>query len=425
LTPVGDWKILKDVRSTQPFSNRARITRRPRLARPLLLVASVVVLLLALLALTGRPAEACGVRRCPMAPPAEMCGPHGCTMPAPIIEDAGFEPVRTSPRGLSGGHLWVRLACVDSQPHATYVMELVGGRAPRGLAHWWGQPLTSDGDQLVVPIRLPPAAFDLGPSPPLVFGFQVRSVDPHGRIGAPSEPIWLSFDPAQSARAMAAGVPRSDHVLFFLLAVALGILWYWYRREPSSESKIRLAALAALASVVFLSVTAAMPWLVVNGETGRASIECLLGQEAACARQAGSHLLMASGGDPDQMARVAFEVQRWQSASAALRMGQVTALALLLPALIWLLVDPRHRAAQAAAAVGASVAGFTMMVVLLYRHSVPSWLGAEQYWTADIALMTTTNIVVAAILIVRQSFAFLSQSPLPPAVARYHDEPRG
>jgi heme/copper-type cytochrome/quinol oxidase subunit 4 len=342
-------------------------------------------------------------------------------MPAPVIEDAGFDPLGADEAGLSGGHLWVRLAPSDPLLPSTYVMELVGGRAPRGIADWWGRPIAADGDYLVVPIAAPMAALDLTRSQPFVFGFQVRGLDGEGRAGAASMPVWISFDPTQPARALTGAAPRSDHVLFFLLAVGLGILWYWYRREPAAESKIRLAGLVALGSVVFLSVTAAMPWLLVDvGEAGRgASLECLLGQEVGCVHQAGPATLAAAAGDPSLLARVAFEVQRWQCASAALRMGQVTALALLLPALIWLLVDPRHRAAQAAAAVGASVAGFVLMVVLLYRHSVPSWLGAELYWTSDIALMTTSNIVIAAVLIIRQSFSFLHQTPLPAATARY------
>lgn len=181
--------------------------------------------------------------------------------------------------------------------------------------------------------------------------------------------------------------PRSDHTLFALLAIGLGLLWARYRREDSQEAKIRLAALAALSSVVFLSVTSAMPWLSVNG------IVIRLGQEG---------LFAISGPDA-----AAFEVQRWQVASGALRMGQVTALSLLLPALIWLLVDPRHRAAQAATAVGASVAGFTLMAALLYVESIPAWLNAERTWTADIALLASGTIVVAAVLVVRQSFALL------------------
>jgi hypothetical protein len=407
LTEVRRWKILEDVRSNQLIANRAPAARGASARLPALITAPIAALIIAVLTLASRPAEACHPRR--------------AGLPAPVIQDAGFEPLHASPHGLSGGHLWVRLAPGDPLLPSTYVLELVGGHAPRGLAAWWGQPVTADGDELVVPIRLPASAFELGSEPPTVFGFQVRGLDGRGRAGAPSQPVWLSFDPGEPVRPLATQPPRSDHVLFFLLAVALGILWYWYRREPSIDSKIRLAALAALASVVFLSVTAAMPWLLVQGVHGThiTALECLLGQEAACVHQAGSETLAAAGGDPSMLGRIAFEVQRWQCASAALRMGQVTALALLLPALIWLLVDPRHRAAQAATAVGASVAGFTLMVVLLYRHSVPTWLGGELYWTADIALMTTTNIVVAAILIVRQSFASLTRSPLPVAVATY------
>lgn len=338
------------------------------------------------------------------------------------MDDAGFEPARAGHHA-AGGHLWVQLAPADSIAPSTYVIELIGGRAPRGLSDWWGRPIAVDGDQLIVPVRSA-AALDIGPHQPLVFGFQVRAIGGDGRASAPSEPVWLSIDPSLPARAIDSSAPRSDHVLFFLLAVGLGILWYWYRREPSGESKIRLASLIALASLVLLSVTAAMPWLaaVASGIGPGAPIECMLGQEASCAYQAGSGTLAAAGSDPQLLARVAFEVQRWQCASAALRMGQVTVLALLLPALVWLLVDPRHRAAQAAAAVGSSVAGFTLMVVLLYRHSVPAWIGADAYWTADIAIMATTNIVVAAVLIVRQSFALVAEPTAPTAVARYRSD---
>jgi hypothetical protein len=389
LTAQRRWKILEDVRSNKLFTNRARLSRL------LVLTAALAAPLVASL---DRPADA--------------CPRHRSRLPAPVVEDAGFEPRHVDEQSRSSGHLWVRLAPRDPLLPSTYVLELVGGRAPRGLAHWWGRPLTADADQLMVPIRSPIASLELTASRPLVFGFQVRGIDGEGRAGAPSQPIWLSFDPAQPARALNSDAPRSDHVLFFLLAIGLGILWYWYRREPSIENKIRLAALAALTSVVFLSVTAAMPWLLVDAsETGRnGSFECLLGQEATCVHQAGSATLTAASADHGLLSRAAFEVQRWQCASAALRMGQVTALALLLPALIWLLVDPRHRAAQAATAVGASVAGFGFMVVLLYRQSVPEWLGGELYWTADIAVMTTSNIVVAAILIVRQSFALLNRA---------------
>jgi hypothetical protein len=390
------------VRSTRQLANRARV------ARLSLLLAVPAALWLAL---SARPADACPRR--------------WSAVPAPVIEDAGFAPLRMGDRGLSGGHLWVRLAPSDPLAPSTYVLELVGGRAPRSLAGWWGRPLAADGDQLLVPISSPMGAFEFTPDRPLEFGFQVRTLDGLGRAGAPSEPVWISFDPSQPPRVVTGSPPRADHVLFFLLAIGLGMLWYWYRREQTAEGKIRLAALSSLASVVFLSVTAAMPWLLVHASgSGRAAIECLLGQEMACAYQAGGSAL-AAGGDPELLARMSFEIQRWQCASAALRMGQVTALALLLPALVWLLVDPRHRAAQAATAVGASVAGFTLMVVLLYRESIPSWVIADPCWTADIALMTTANVVVAAVLIVRQSLAFLQRIPLPVAVARYGRRRRG
>ena len=225
-------------------------------------------------------------------------------------------------------------------------------------------------------------------------------------VPSPHATVPLELEPPLPQRA--ADPPRSDHVLFTLLAIGLGFLWAWYRRDPTPEGKIRLAALAALVSVVFLSVTAAMPWLGL-GEAGAHPIRCLLGQEGECVFRAGSAVVAASGGH-DQLASLSAEMQRWQCASAALRMGQVTAMALLLPALIWLLVEPRQRAAQAATAVGASVGGFTFLVVLLYQHSVPAALGATLYWTADIALVTAGTIVVAAVLIVRQSFAQIAQS---------------
>lgn len=395
---MSHCQILVDVRSRKLLTNRARV------ARLQLLVA--VLPALALL-LSGRSASAC-----PRARHAAL---------APVVEDAGFEPVRPGGRPGAGGHLWVQLAPVDPLAPSTYVLELIGGRAPRGLSGWWGRPIATGDDQLIVPVRSAAASLELTLHQPLVFGFQVRAIDGEGRAGAPSAPVWLSVDPTLPARAIDSSAPRSDHVLFFLLAVGLGILWYWYRREPAGESKIRLASLIALASLVLLSVTAAMPWLaaVASGIGPGTPIECMLGQEASCAYQAGSGTLAAAGSDPQLLARVAFEVQRWQCASAALRMGQVTVLALLLPALVWLLVDPRHRAAQAATAVGSSVAGFTLMVVLLYRHSVPAWIGADAYWTADIAIMATTNIVVAAVLIVRQSFALVAEPTAPMAVARY------
>jgi hypothetical protein len=194
-------------------------------------------------------------------------------------------------------------------------------------------------------------------------------------------------------------IPRSDQVLFITLAVGIGLLWSRYRREETAETKLRLAALAALVAVVFLSITTTMPWM-----------EDVTGSPVALGHEAAGRALVAHD----------FQIERWQGAAVALHMGEVTVLALLLPALIWLLVEPRQRAAQAAAAVGASVAGFTVLAVLLYMESIPHRVLGELYWTADLALLATVTIVTATVLIVRQSFALLGdERPLPRAGARY------
>lgn len=177
-------------------------------------------------------------------------------------------------------------------------------------------------------------------------------------------------------------VPRSDQVLFVGLALGVGSLWSRYRQAESPETKLRLAALTALLAVVLLSVTSTMPWMEVDAAVLRAAAP-------------------------------------WNAAATAVGMGQTTVLALLLPALIWLLVEPRHLAAQAATAVGASVAGFTILAILLAVESIPSPLSATLYWTADLALLACSTIVVATVLIVRQSFALLARdNRLPRAYLR-------
>lgn len=327
-----------------------------------------------------------------------------------MVLDAGFEPAIDDGHGFTAGQFWIRIRTPQGPvPH--YLLEPVAGHAPRGLP--WGATLVAQGDLLHVPLARAAEPDDVQA---FVFSFRLRAVLP-GHTGAVSDPSWISFSAAEPAAVRSS--PRSDQVLFVLLVLGLGLVWYWYRREESAESKIRLAALVALISVIFLSVTSAMPWLSVDGDSAAGRVSCLLGQEGSCLFRAGA-MTAVSSIDAITMPAVAFEVQRWECASAALRMGQVTALALLLPALVWLLVDPRHRAAQAATAVGASVGGFVFLVALLYRHSTPSWLDAELFWTADIALVTASHIVIAAILVVRQSFALLAPGlPLPRASARF------
>ena len=374
MTPDRSRKILRDVRSTSAFTKCGQ-------------VAALIALGVAL------------------APAAAAATP---AVEPPVILDAGFEPpFGEGPHAVSG-HLWIRLDRA-ALAKTRFILEPVAGHAPRGLP--WGTAFAADGDHLVIPLdsAAPPDSLD-----PFVFGFRLRAVSP-GHLGAASDPTWISFSASEPLAERDA--PRSDQVLFVLLVFGLGLVWYWYRREESPESKIRLAALVALISVIFLSVTSAMPWLSVDAEPGT-RVSCLLGQEESCFYRAG--FTQVASGSLYSMPSVAYEIQRWQCASAALRMGQVTALALLLPALVWLLVDPRHRAAQAATAVGASVGGFVFLVGLLYRHSTPAWLDADLYWTADIALVTAGHIVIAAVLVVRQSFALLAPAQsLPTATARF------
>lgn len=379
LTPEPRRKILGDVRSSSAITKCGQ----------------VAALLTLALTLAPRSADACHAH-------AAEAG-----LAAPVILDAGFEPPTSDGHGYLPARLWIRLEPPrgSSSPH--YVLEPVAGHAPRGIP--WGETLTAENNHLFIPLA---AGDQSGEVQPFVFGFRIRALTP-GHMGGASEPTWISF--STSTPAGERGSPRSDQVLFVLLVFGLGLIWYWYQREESPESKIRLAALVALVSVVFLSVTSAMPWLSVAGDSP-APVSCLLGQEGSCLFRAGT----PAGSGHLGMPQVAYEVQRWQCASAALRMGQVTALALLLPALVWLLVDPRHRAAQATTAVGASVGGFVFLVALLYRHSTPSWLDADLYWTADIALVTSSHIVVAAILVVRQSFALMAPpGTLPRATARF------
>jgi hypothetical protein len=385
LTPDRRRKILRDVRST-----------------PAITKCGQVAALIALgIALTPSVADAD-----PIPIKADRARRAAAPVDPPVILDAGFEPPARDGRSFVPGRLWIRLEHPRSA-ETRYVLEPVAGHAPRGLP--WGTALAAQDDHLFIPLAAVP---EPGGMQPFVFGFRLRAVVP-GHLGPASDPTWISFSTADPATDHSA--PRSDQVLFVLLVLGLGLVWYWYRREESAESKIRLATLVALISVIFLSVTSAMPWLGLDADPAAGQVSCLLGQEGTCMVRAGAGAI-----DDVSMPAAAYEIQRWQCASAALRMGQVTALALLLPALVWLLVDPRHRAAQAATAVGASVGGFVFLVALLYRHSTPSWLDADLYWTADIALVTSSHIVVAAILVVRQSFALLAPAHrLPRATARF------
>jgi hypothetical protein len=305
----------------------------------------------------------------------------------------------------------VRAPAGASPDRTRYVVEKVWGESP-GWNHLWGVPLSpSPGSELV----LLPAISPLDPGHPFGFSFQVRAIEDSGALGPPSAPVRVSH----AGNAATTEAPRADQILFLLLVVGLFTLWAWYRSEHVVEDRIRLAGAVALASLLFLSVTPAMPWLATEDPAGTLpAVECALGHEVGCATYIpieGPDPLRS--GDPAAYLR-AFELQRWESAAGAVRIGQVMTLALLLPALIWLIVAPRSRAAQAATVVGASAAALTFVSVLLYRATVPSWLSADLYWTADLALLATANVVIAALLVVKHSFALLGPAPLPPAIAR-------
>ena len=90
---------------------------------------------------------------------------------------------------------------------------------------------------------------------------------------------------------------------------------------------------------------------------------------------------------------------------------------MLLPALIWLLVEPRSRPAQATAAVGATVASFALLAIAFYRGTMPGWLIVERYATFDVAMLAAGAVVVAVVAIVRHSFAIHGHPAPPRAIA--------
>lgn len=333
--------------------------------------------------------------------------------------EAGAGPLRDAPPELQGAgyradssdgraHLWLRVDHLEGA-HAI-VLERIWGVGPASLEHVWDRPLRIDEGERVALHR----GATWNRDAPFTVGFVVRAVDADGRMGPPSLPQFVSH----AGSALAGAPPRADQILFGMLALGLFALWRLYRRETCHEFKIRLASAAALSSLMFLSVTPAMPWMTVADPSGdRPAVECHLGDETACATYAPD-----GGPDPATLSSASalrvFELERWKSASAGVRVGLVLSLMLLLPALIWLSVAPRVRAAQAAVAVGASTAAFTLLATIFYRLSVPSWMQVQTHWTSDVALMAATNIAVATALIVRSAFTLAEPPRLPAAQVR-------
>lgn len=331
----------------------------------------------------------------------------------PVIVDSGY----TTPAGVASSRdaqptfMWLQFL----EPPATargVVLESVWGMGPDSLAGMWGRTLPlRDGHVQMEPHGLAPhrdQAFTLG--------VRARFVLQDGSLSAPSLPVFISHA-GQTKHHDGVG---ADSVLLFLCCAALFGLWVSYKREDDPVYRIRIAAGTALLSLFFLSVAPALSWMSVEDESGRlATVECHLGDEAQCATY-----VPDSGPNPMSTSDVAterrFELAGWMGASAALRVGLVWCLVLLLPALIWLMVVPTLRPAQTVVAFGASAAGYTFLSALFYRLCTPSWMNVEATRAFDLTLLTSGTIFFAIGLIIKWSLRLTteSESQLPAAVAR-------
>jgi hypothetical protein len=166
---------------------------------------------------------------------------------------------------------------------------------------------------------------------------------------------------------------------------------------------------------LFVSVTPALSWVRAQDPDKRLdTVDCRIGDEVQCATY-----VPDAGPNPVSVAAVSAErrlaLTHWVASSTALRFGLILSLLLLMPALIWLLVAPRVRAAQASVMVGALASGYTFLAAWLYRLTVPSWMSVSFTWAADIAMITSANIIVAAGAILYWSFRLEEGCHLPKA----------
>ena len=68
-------------------------------------------------------------------------------------------------------------------------------------------------------------------------------------------------------------------------------------------------------------------------------------------------------------------------------------------------------------ALGASAAGYTLLAVLFYRLSMPSWMSVSTTRAFDLGVLATLNIVAAAVMIIYWSFRHSCPQPeIPSAV---------
>jgi hypothetical protein len=362
---------------------------------------------------------------------------------APVVIAAGLERSAPVPGGpASSAELWVRLEPPERVPalpkyHGDGEV-LLGGlpaeERARPLAYRIEVVSEEESSWVMVPprmvqstatgeleLRVPTRTDPVASRRPVSFAFRVSAVDADGDVGPASPPVWVGAAGAFARRSS----PRPDQALCLILLFSLLGLWQWYRSESSQAARVRVAAASALCAVLFLSATGAMPWFSVHDPGGRTpEIECYLGTEQACASYLPDAHESMTGGDPLERARRHFQLYRWSYSAHAIHLGQAVTVLFLVPALIWLLVAPVSRMAQASMAVGAFAAGFTLLVSLFYVSTRPGWLSADSYWTFDLVLLAASNIAVAAVLILRSGFTAVELPSLPAALARLRRRPR-
>jgi hypothetical protein len=327
-------------------------------------------------------AEACDLARSRFAPPPALI--EGRVIP-PRLESGRWQPAAIILQVAPGA--------------GSYAVERMAGDAPFALEPVWRSVHRATADGVVA---IPLDQSRLVPS----FGVAVRVREVGDGRG--SDLVWLDYQAPELAP-HGAGGDAPQRGLFVGFAIVLGLLAAGFRRARDAETRIRLAAVAALGGAVVLLATAGVPWF----HSATAHLDCLLGSESVCAPPPLAAL------DDRSAAMALFELERWRAGGAAIRMGQLMVFALLLPALVWLLVEPRTRPAQATCLVGASVAGFTFLAIACFEATMPSWLVAEPYAAFDLGLLGAAAIVVAAIAIVRQTFAMHDGAAPPPrATAR-------
>jgi hypothetical protein len=374
---------------------------------------------------TSGRADACGVSISASRAGARDAGSSGApslrgTAPstnAPIIVDASFSDGSRRGAHAHGSITHLRISLAQVGPDARAVLfESVWGSGPDALMGMWGRSFAihhggvHDGDVFVFPSLRGPHR-----DQPFTLGFRARVIYADGTMSPPSLPVFVNH----AGRARSDGGIRADQVLMIFACLALFGMWGLYRGERDHELKIRLASATAMVALLFLSVTPALSWLRVDDQSDRVpSVECRLGDEVQCASY-----VPDSGPNPVSMAPHSterrMEVVRWMSASSALRLGLIMCLVLLMPTLIWLLVVPGLRAAQASTILGASGAGYTFLASLLYRVTVPSWMSARVLWTADLAMVASASIMVAAGAVLYYGFQLPGPPRLPRATLRH------